>query len=55
MPPKATLLSACGGIGVAKQSTVGFAINFIPLILTFSRPGEGTVVRYVTVIVKRGT
>ena len=37
------------------QPTIGGALNLIPLILTFSHPGEGTRVRHVIALVKLGT
>ncbi len=55
MLPKATVFSRCRGIGAAKAPKVGFAKQLLPLILTFSHPGEGTLVRYVSVILKWGT
>jgi hypothetical protein len=43
MTPKATTLPAWWNRR-GEQAKAGCAINFIPLILAFSHPGEGTLV-----------
>jgi len=54
MGPQATAVLSLNAVEEGDNGD-GCAIRFIPLILSFSQPGEGTLARYVTVIVNRGT